>query len=261
MSRGARVSQERDRAAVAGHFIARVAAQDLGDLLTLMRAYCDFYEASPTDEDLLGLANALMDDPEREGLQLIARDLDGRAAGFATVFWSWSTIDACRVGVMNDLFVAASARRQGFRRAADRSMSRRVRSPGCTQADVADGARQPRCAIGRRAGRGCSGALGRLLARVLARRRRRLVTMVVAVISAILVSLAGSGPAAAKRVVIGHSVRGRPIVAWTFGPDSARRKVLVVGCIHGNECAGLAIVSALRHARCPPACSCGSSRS
>jgi protein MpaA len=46
--------------------------------------------------------------------------------------------------------------------------------------------------------------------------------------------------------VIGTSVQGRPIVAWTFGPDSARRKILVVGCIHGNECAGTAITTALR---------------
>jgi protein MpaA len=57
--------------------------------------------------------------------------------------------------------------------------------------------------------------------------------------------------AGVKRVVIGTSVRGRPIVAWAFGPDRATRKVLVVGCIHGNECAGLAITSALRHARIP----------
>jgi protein MpaA len=41
-------------------------------------------------------------------------------------------------------------------------------------------------------------------------------------------------------------VRGRPIIAWSFGPDRAPRKILVVGCIHGNECAGLAITSALR---------------
>jgi murein peptide amidase A len=53
------------------------------------------------------------------------------------------------------------------------------------------------------------------------------------------------------RVVIGTSVRGRPIVAWAFGPDKAPRKVLVVGCIHGNECAGLAITSALRQTRVP----------
>ncbi|MFL5861050.1 MAG: DUF2817 domain-containing protein, partial [Solirubrobacteraceae bacterium] len=68
----------------------------------------------------------------------------------------------------------------------------------------------------------------------------------------VLACLAGAGPAAARRVVIGTSVQGRPIVAWSFGSDRARRRVLVVGCIHGNECAGLAITAALRHARRPP---------
>lgn len=53
------------------------------------------------------------------------------------------------------------------------------------------------------------------------------------------------------RVVIGHSVLGRPIVAWTYGRPSARRKILVVGCIHGNECAGLAITNALRRRPVP----------
>jgi protein MpaA len=57
--------------------------------------------------------------------------------------------------------------------------------------------------------------------------------------------------AAARRVVIGASVQGRPIVAWTVGSARARRKALVVGCIHGNECAGLAITSALRRAPVP----------
>ncbi len=58
--------------------------------------------------------------------------------------------------------------------------------------------------------------------------------------------------AVVERVVIGFSVRGRPIVAWAFGSARAPRKVLVVGCIHGNECAGLTITSALRHTRVPP---------
>jgi murein peptide amidase A len=54
-----------------------------------------------------------------------------------------------------------------------------------------------------------------------------------------------------KRVVIGRSVQGRPIVAWALGRARAPRKVLVVGCIHGNECAGLAITSALMRPRVP----------
>jgi GNAT superfamily N-acetyltransferase len=96
------------------HSIERVGARDLPDLLPLMRAYCDFYEVSPSDEDLVAMATALIDDPEREGVQLIARDSDGRAVGFATVFWSWSTSDAARIGVMNDLFVSELARGQGL---------------------------------------------------------------------------------------------------------------------------------------------------
>jgi protein MpaA len=54
-----------------------------------------------------------------------------------------------------------------------------------------------------------------------------------------------------KRIVIGHSVQGRPIVAWQYGAATARRKILVVGCIHGNECAGLAITTALRRQHVP----------
>jgi protein MpaA len=36
-----------------------------------------------------------------------------------------------------------------------------------------------------------------------------------------------------------------------LGPDSAPRKLLLVGCIHGNECAGTAILSALARERVP----------
>ena len=93
--------------------IARVGPSDLDELLPLMRGYCDFYNVSPSDEDLLALSRALIDDPEREGVQLIARDAEGRPMGFATIFWSWSTTDAARLGVMNDLFVSETARGGG----------------------------------------------------------------------------------------------------------------------------------------------------
>ncbi|MFZ0130167.1 MAG: GNAT family N-acetyltransferase [Candidatus Dormiibacterota bacterium] len=85
----------------------------LGRLLPLMRAYCDFYRVEPSDEALLLLSRSLMADPTHEGVQLIATD--GAAdLGFATLFWSWETTTAGRVGVMNDLFVAAPARGRGI---------------------------------------------------------------------------------------------------------------------------------------------------
>jgi GNAT superfamily N-acetyltransferase len=90
--------------------IAAVTEQDLADLLPLLRGYCDFYEGAPPDDQLLALCRALIADPEREGVQLIAREPGGRAVGFATVFWTWQTLDAGRIGVMNDLFVHPDAR-------------------------------------------------------------------------------------------------------------------------------------------------------
>ena len=59
-----------------------------------MRGYADFYEVSPSDEALLTLSRALIADPAREGMQFLARDGDGRAIGFATVYWLWSTTSA-----------------------------------------------------------------------------------------------------------------------------------------------------------------------
>jgi murein peptide amidase A len=56
-------------------------------------------------------------------------------------------------------------------------------------------------------------------------------------ITAMLATLAVS-------VVVGHSAAGRPIkLVHVPGPGA---RVLVVGCIHGNECAGMAVVRALR---------------
>ncbi len=92
--------------------IDRVTEADLEALLPLVRAYCDFYEVSPPDEALLSMSRALIADPEREGVQLLAR-ADGRAVGFATIFWSWATTSAERIGVMNDLYVAPEGRGSG----------------------------------------------------------------------------------------------------------------------------------------------------
>jgi murein peptide amidase A len=50
-------------------------------------------------------------------------------------------------------------------------------------------------------------------------------------------------------VFLGRSVRGTPIVAFERGNSSSPRKVLVVGCIHGTECAGITVVQLLARAQ------------
>lgn len=72
---------------------------------------------------------------------------------------------------------------------------------------------------------------------------------------ALVLLLAASGAAAvaapgATRHLLGRSTDGRPIVALQLGDRSSPRTVLVVGCIHGDECAGTAVADRL--ATLPP---------
>ena len=113
--------------------ITTVTEDDLPELLLLMRAYCDFYEVDPSDDALLAMSRTLIDDPELEGTQLIARDGEGRAVGFATIFWTWSTLSASRLGVMNDVFVAADARGSGHADALIAECAERCRPRDATE--------------------------------------------------------------------------------------------------------------------------------
>ena len=112
--------------------IARATNEDLGELLPLMRAYCDFYDAHPTDDALLALARALIADPEHEGVQLLARE-DSEPLGFATIYWSWATTRAVRIGVMNDLYVAPAARGKGVAEALIRACVDECRTHGASR--------------------------------------------------------------------------------------------------------------------------------
>lgn len=93
--------------------ITEIAEADFPELLVLMRGYCDFYEVAPSDDALTHLMRSLIESPS-EGCQLIARDSEGGAVGFATIYWTWQTLSAERVGVMNDLFVIPEARGKGW---------------------------------------------------------------------------------------------------------------------------------------------------
>lgn len=68
---------------------------------------------------------------------------------------------------------------------------------------------------------------------------------------AFLSASAKADPLGTRRLVLGHSVDGRPIVAVETGDFDAPRRTLVVGCIHGNEPAGIAVAERLAH-QAPP---------
>jgi protein MpaA len=67
------------------------------------------------------------------------------------------------------------------------------------------------------------------------------------------VSAQQAAPPAPRIELLGRSVQGRPINVVRVGDPAAPRKVLVIGCIHGNEPAGRAVVDLLRAAAVAPA--------
>src|SRR4051812_46309937 len=57
---------------------------------------------------------------------------------------------------------------------------------------------------------------------------------------------------ARRRALLGRSRERRAIYAYELGDPSTTRKVLVVGCIHGNETAGVAVLGRLAGDPPPP---------
>ena len=66
-----------------------------------------------------------------------------------------------------------------------------------------------------------------------------------------LIGVGPYGPSVHVTQQIGTSAGDRAIMATESGAPQAPRQVLVVGCIHGNECAGIAVIRRLRRMRTP----------
>lgn len=63
--------------------------------------------------------------------------------------------------------------------------------------------------------------------------------------AAILAAVSPGGTADASHSLLGRSEQGRKIRVHRFGDFSSPRKILVFGCIHGNECQGLKVTRKL----------------
>ena len=61
----------------------------------------------------------------------------------------------------------------------------------------------------------------------------------------------GPGNLMGRQARLGHSADGRPIGVRQYGDPSLDGEVLVVGCIHGTECAGIAVARRVRRLEPP----------
>jgi protein MpaA len=70
-------------------------------------------------------------------------------------------------------------------------------------------------------------------------------------VSVLALATHSSDPTVHRTIMLGHSFDGRPINVVETGDPDTQRKTLIVGCIHGNECAGVAIADRLAETRPP----------
>jgi GNAT superfamily N-acetyltransferase len=101
-------------------------------LLRLMDAYIvDFYHSPrPPRERLEALVELLAQG--REGTQLVA-EVDGQLVGFATLYFTWSTLRAERISILNDLYLDGAARGTGAAAALFQAARSLSRDRGCAE--------------------------------------------------------------------------------------------------------------------------------
>ena len=92
-------------------------ADQLDRLLPLVAAYQRFYGVEAPDDARNRAFFARFVAPSDLGVLLAAHDEDGVPLGFATVYWTHSSVSAEDVAHMNDLFAVAEARGRGVGRA------------------------------------------------------------------------------------------------------------------------------------------------
>ncbi|GAM16038.1 GNAT family N-acetyltransferase [Mesobacillus selenatarsenatis] len=86
--------------------------RDIPNLYHLMTQYIvDFYKKpEPNEAELKNLILHLQEHPD-SGLQFVAEN-QGEIVGFATLYYTFSTLQVKRAAILNDLFVSADARGQ-----------------------------------------------------------------------------------------------------------------------------------------------------
>jgi GNAT superfamily N-acetyltransferase len=92
---------------------------ELAQLLPLIADYQRFYEVERIDEERNRAFFARFLSPSDDGMILAARDsgASGFPLGYACLYWHLSSLAAAETVLMNDLFVAESARGRGTGRA------------------------------------------------------------------------------------------------------------------------------------------------
>ena len=99
-----------------GLSIGPVSAEDFDELVPMIGDYQRFYEVPDPDDERNRAFFRRFIAPSEDGLLLAAR-IDGELAGYACLYWTFSSLSAEEVVLMNDLYVAEPHRGSGVGRA------------------------------------------------------------------------------------------------------------------------------------------------
>ncbi|WP_447594677.1 N-acetyltransferase family protein [Aquipseudomonas campi] len=92
--------------------VARAETSDLDELVELFAGYLTFYEVPRTANEI---ASFLTERLQRaESVIYIARDTQGHAQGFVQLYPFFSSLAMAPAWLLSDLYVSATARRQGL---------------------------------------------------------------------------------------------------------------------------------------------------
>jgi ribosomal protein S18 acetylase RimI-like enzyme len=90
--------------------ISKVTASDLAELHPLVESYRAFYKQPENDKTLGFLEERIKN---QEAIAFIAR-VNGEAVGFTLLYPTFSTVSLSNIWLLNDLYVAESARGNGI---------------------------------------------------------------------------------------------------------------------------------------------------
>ena len=113
--------------------VRRATVEDVDAIASLFDLYRTFYE-QPSD---LALAHRFIGERLQQGESVIfLAEMDGKAVGFTQLFPSFSSVSATRIWILNDLYVDATARRQGVAQALLQAASEFARADGARRLEL-----------------------------------------------------------------------------------------------------------------------------
>jgi GNAT superfamily N-acetyltransferase len=105
-------------------------AEELHRALPLFAGYQRFYGVEHPDDERNEAFFARFVEPSEDGL-LLGAFVDGELVGFACLYWTFSSVSAAKIALMNDLFVAPRRRGSGAGRALIEAAAEAARHRGC----------------------------------------------------------------------------------------------------------------------------------